>query len=82
MSNKVLIFILVTVIAVIAIMWYTKNKKLTTTTPTTAKDALTKGRPTPQPSWTEWDWLKNGYTQSEIDAAKKVQSTMNNLLPI
>jgi len=44
-------------------------------------DPTTKGRPTPQPSWTQADWLANGYTQQEIDAASTASTILNDVNP-
>jgi len=66
MSLTAKILIGVFVLAVIAAFVYmVASKKITNINPTT------KGRPTPLATWNDWDWLQNGYTQAEIDAAKK-----------
>lgn len=37
-------------------------------------------KPRPNSSWTNADWLKNGYTQKEIDDYKKGNKTVQSVL--
>jgi hypothetical protein len=79
MSSGAKIFLSILFLGVIAgIAYYFINSSKAAAKPA---DLTLKGRPTPQASWTQWDWLKNGYTQNEIDAAKAIQANFltNNL---
>ena len=70
MNKKVIIIIVVLLAIVLCYYFWKKSKAKKDLNPTTA------GRKTPDSSWTEKEWLLNGYTQNEIDTAKKLQSNI------
>ena len=69
------VFLIILVIALIAVVFYLWKKKNQVIT--VSKTVI---KPRPNPSWTNADWLANGYTQAEIDNYKKGDSIVQNVL--
>lgn len=65
------VFLIILVIALIAVIWYLINRKTKT---------VTIVKPRPNSSWTNAEWLKNGYTQKEIDDYKKGNAIVQDVL--